>query len=113
MELECAGELGRCGATEDNIKHAFLDDRGRGEFMILSRSDQEYLQAYGDGDGPFHLEYREAEEARHFRAQDEITKEEAKTTFLLYFRNDPQWKSRHPWEPLQIQTKNAPCWKFW
>lgn len=113
MELECAGNLGVSDATEDTIKHAFTDDDARGEFLILSRSSQEYLQAYGDGDGPFQLEYREGEEIRHFRTKEDVTKEEAKKTFLFYLQGNPEWKSRHQWEPLLTKTKNAPWWKFW
>ncbi len=113
MELECAGKLGISDASEDTIKYAFADDTARGEFLILSRSGQEYLQAYGEGDGPFQLEYRDGEEARHFRAKDDLTKEKVKTCFLLYFRGDPAWKSPYDWEPIRNQTQNGPWWKFW
>jgi hypothetical protein len=113
MELECAGELGVVEATEDSIKHAFADDRARGEFVILSRSGQEYLQAFGEGNDPFQLEYRDGEEIRHFRAKEDVSKENVQKCFLLYLKGDPAWRTQQQWEPAVINSSKSPWWKFW
>ncbi|MEN6424859.1 MAG: hypothetical protein ABFE13_05830 [Phycisphaerales bacterium] len=40
MRLETEGHIRVADATEDDIREAFQDDADRGEFVILSRSDQ-------------------------------------------------------------------------
>jgi hypothetical protein len=58
--LECAGSFSSSDASEADIHRAFDDDRIGGEFIILTAPDGGYIQASGDGDGPYSLQYREA-----------------------------------------------------
>jgi hypothetical protein len=42
-----------------NLKEVFADDSLRGEFIILEADANTFLQAGGEGDGPYTLEYKE------------------------------------------------------
>jgi len=109
MKLECAQSISSANATEAEIRGAFADDRGRGEFIILSETDQVYLQASGEGDGPYALEYRDGSDERHFRCARDVEKPELETAFLKYLKGDPTWKTDFQWERLEMK----PWWKFW
>ena len=50
MELETDGYIGAVSTTEGDIQEAFLDDDGRGEFIILSHRDEIYVQATGEAE---------------------------------------------------------------
>jgi hypothetical protein len=67
MKLECAATLSPPNATEADIRNAFTDDQGRGEFIILSESDDVFIQASGEDEGPYTLECREGDADRHFQ----------------------------------------------
>ncbi len=100
MTLECAQSLPSADATEADIRQAFADDAGRGEFIILAAADQVFLQASGEDDGPYALEYREGSGDRHFRCTRDLTKAEVEGAFLKYLNRDARWKTDFPWEPL-------------
>lgn len=100
FSLECAQAISSADATEADIRNAFADDRGRGEFIILSESDEVFLQASGEDDGPYVLEYREGSSDRHFRCTRGLTKAEVEDAFLKYLHRDPGWKNDFPWQPL-------------
>lgn len=109
MRLECAASIESSDATEADIRNAMADDRGRGEFIILSETDQSYIQASGIGDGPYDLEYREGGADRHFRCTRNVTKTEVTDALLKYLGDDDTWKSWFPWMPL----RKRPWWKLW
>ncbi len=100
MRLECAQSIASADATEADIRQAFADDAGRGEFIILSESDEVFLQASGEGGGPYALEYRQGSADRHFRCTRDLTKTEVERAFLQYLNRDPGWKNDFPWQPL-------------
>lgn len=100
MKLECAQSIASADATEADIRRAFADDRGRGEFIILAESDEVFLQASGEDDGPYSLEYREGSADRHFRYTRDLTKAEVERAFLQYLHRAPGWKTDFPWQPL-------------
>ena len=109
MQLECAEGLASPNATESDIRKAFADDCERGEFAILSESDQVYIQASGQGDGPYLLEYREGDDNRHYQCTREATRSEVESAFIKYLKRDPSWKTDIPWS----QLAKEPWWKFW
>lgn len=98
-------------ATEDDIRQAFLDDEGRGEFIILSRGEQVYLQAANEKDGAFLLEFRDGDEQNHFQSTRELSKPEVERAFLQYLAGDDSWRTAFPWRKLEFPDK--PWWKFW
>jgi len=100
MRLECAESISSAATTEADIRNAFADDRGRGEFIILSESDEVFIQASGEDDGPYALEYREGSSDRHFRCTRDLTKAEVEDAFLKYLNRDAGWETDFPWEPL-------------
>ena len=109
MELECASGFFVDQATEQDIEKVFADNRCRGEFVILSQSEQKFLQASGVYDGPFLLEYRDGDARYLFQGRRELTKVETERFFIKYFRGDPAWKKELEWN---VQEEK-PWWKFW
>jgi len=110
MKLECAERISHKNVTEEQLREAFRNDKARGEFIILSQDDQHYIQASGECEGPYDLEYRDGGNDQHFRAAGEFTKEQVEQVFVRYFKND-QWRTACRWEQLNLKTK--PWWKFW
>lgn len=109
MNLECAKSIASSNATEADILNAFADDAGRGEYIILSQSEQVYMQACGEGDGPYTLEYRQGSQDRHYQCPLDLTKSQVKTAFLKYLDGDTSWQHDHEWQQLEMK----PWWKFW
>ena len=109
MKLETAERISSYNVTEEELINAFNDDEGRGEFIILSEREQVYIQASGEGDDPYIIEYREGDADHHFQCVEEISKEQVKSMFLKYLNGDDSWKSDCRWDKLE----NKPWWKFW
>ena len=109
MKLECAESISSPNATEADIRNAFADDDGRGEYIILSESDQVFIQASGEGDGPYMLEYREGGSDRHFQCARSVKKSEVESAFLKYSKRDGTWKTDFEWKKIEAK----PWWKFW
>src|SRR5262245_5491952 len=76
--IECAESFSSDNASESDIHRAFDDDGIRGEYIILTAPDGSYLQAAGEGDGPYTLEYRNAGESANYRADHEPTKRQVR-----------------------------------
>jgi len=95
--------------SETELVQAFQDDAGRGEFIILSQSEQVYLQAGGEEEGPYDLEYRDGDGEHHFRCKTNVSKSEVQAAFVKYLRSDPSWKTDFEWERLEPR----PWWKVW
>jgi hypothetical protein len=85
------------------------DDRGRGQYIILSEADEVYIQAAGIGDGPYTLEYRDGAADRHFQCVRGVTNAEVEAALLRYLRRDATWKTDFQWKKLEMR----PWWKFW
>lgn len=114
MNLQTAGRINKKNITTSDITQAFQDDKARGEFIILSHSDQVYIQAAGNDYGPYTLEYRDGDEYHHFQCSQELSKPQVRSAFLKYFERDDSWKTDLQWKPLQMpQQKQKPWWKFW
>jgi len=100
MNLECEGGMQAKSVTAQQLRQAFADDTARGEFIILSAQDQVYIQAAGEDEGPYELEYREGGDQTHFRCTDELTKQQVEAAFVKYLEGDASWRQDHRWEPL-------------
>lgn len=109
MKLECSEGILSANATEADIRKVFADNQGRGEFIILSESDQVYIQAAGEEDGPHILEYRDVDSSRHFQCSRTVSTTEVASAFLKYLRRDATWKSDFQWN----REQNKPWWRFW
>ena len=109
MELKTAQSFGAKNATEEDIRTAFADDSRRGEFVIIEESDHAFMQAAGELDGPYSLEYREAE--HQYYCDKKVSKAEVEAAFLKYLRHDHSYRSDFGWKKLDISAK--PWWKIW
>jgi hypothetical protein len=109
MKLETADSLGFDQVTEQQLREAFADDRGRGEFVILSQKQDVYMQASGDDDGPYVLEYRDGDADHHFSAGDTFRKADVLRAFLSYLAGDSRWRSEFSWQ----RRERKPWWRFW
>lgn len=114
MELKTQGGMYSGIANESDIIKAFQDDKKRGEFIILSKSEQVYIQAAGEGFGPYILEYRDGDEDNHFQCKRELPKPEVQAAFIEYLKGGHSWKSNLEWKRLYMsQSDEKPWWKFW
>ena len=78
---------------------------GTDSFLILTRSDKQFLQVLGSREEGFHLEYREFSDEKHFVATDEeITETQLTQTFVAYLDGDDSWKRRHQWTKLKVAS---------
>ncbi|MHC4313813.1 MAG: hypothetical protein ACYSW3_15255, partial [Planctomycetota bacterium] len=85
-----------------DIIKAFQDDKSRGEFIILSQSKQVYIQAAGEGYGPYTLEFRDGDEDHHFQCTREMLKPEIQAAFIEYLKGDRSWMTNLEWKPLDM-----------
>jgi hypothetical protein len=108
MKLECAESISSDNAAEPDIRNAFADDDGRGEYIILFESKEVFIQAAGEYDGPYQLQYIEAAD-RHFQCTDSLNKEQVESAFLKYLAHDETWKTDFQWKKLE----KKPWWKLW
>ena len=100
MILTCENALPCSDVTEEAILKAFSDDDGRGSFIILAESDQTFIQAAGEDNGPYALEYRDGDETRHYQCSRDLKRSEVQSAFLKYLRRDASWKTDFQWSAL-------------
>jgi hypothetical protein len=81
----------------------------RGNFAILSETDQEYMQASrGDGaTGKFTLEYRE--EGKQYQAVEPVSLDEVVTAFQDYSWGRSGFKECHQWRELDFPEAESGC----
>lgn len=102
MKLETEGYGKFVEANEHQLREVFQNDERRGEFVILSQQPEVYMQAAGEGDGPYSLEYRDGDGDRHFAAAGEHRKEDVLRAFLCYLAGDARWRSEFSWEKIDV-----------
>lgn len=109
MKLECAQSISHDTVTETQLRAAFADDKGRGEYIILSRAEQIFIRSGGEDDGQYSLEYRDGGDDRHFSAGENFTKADVERAFVYYLSGDMRWKTEFPW----ARVEKKPWWKLW
>ena len=105
FKLETAGGLSSHDPTSADLLLAFDSDAQRGEFIILHAPDGSFMQAAGEGSGPYILEHR-ARSGAHIVAMGELTKAQVQEAFLIFLNGDNKWQTKWQWEPLK---KKAGC----
>jgi len=98
LETEKSKRFGK--VTEELLRKVFADDELRGEFAILSKDSQVYIQTSGNVDGPYCLEYREGDDEHHFQAGDHFHKDDVLRAFLWYLAGDTRWRTEFSWRKL-------------
>ena len=86
--------------TEPQLAQA-LDAMARGdiEFVILESGDA-FVQAAGEGDGPYALEFSPASGDGLQEVRGGVTAAAARAALEGYRRGDPAWNRPFPWSPL-------------
>ncbi|MBX7165454.1 MAG: hypothetical protein K1X74_03810 [Pirellulales bacterium] len=77
------------GVNATDIQQVFNDAPLRGNLVVLSANEDEYIQAAGELDGPFLVEYRDGHAGNHHL----MTLEEARQAFVEYLRRDSAWRN--------------------
>jgi len=110
MNLETAESFSADPASPDDIKFAVSNDKQRGEFIILSKSRNCFVQAAGETE-PFFVEYHgeQQDHDRAFRCKSHLTSAELEELLLRYLAEDPNWNSDYDWE----SEPERKWWKFW
>ena len=111
MKLETAEAIASNNVTKEELINAFKDDANRGEFVILTKGEHFFIQASGEYDGPYIMEYREGDANHHFKCIQDLSKENVQLAFIKYLEGDDSWKTDFEWKLLEIKDK--PWWKFW
>ena len=90
-------------ATAEIIRKMIYDDASRGNFMILSRCADDFVQIAYENDG-FVVEYHN--NGNHFTCSPCIvTRESAELIFLNEIEGRTEWRKEYVWKKLKV--KNA------
>ena len=103
------GDLGRApadgtgvwvAAVTDTQVAGAIDAMGRGdiEYVILEDGG-EFLQAAGDGDGPYALQFSSASSGLQEVAGG-VNVEAVRSAFAAYRRGERTWRDRFRWSPV-------------
>lgn len=104
--LDCGGEFSVPDCRDVDIERAFAGESLPGDgYVILTAPDGSVIQAAGDGDGPYTLEYIDASSDAHVVADGEPNKARVREIFLLYRRGDKRWRDIHEWRPMPAPTE--------
>jgi len=106
MHLETAQSIEHANVTEAQLREAFRDDTGRGDFINLI-DDERSICASGIKDGPYCLICNESDD--EFYAGNEYTKAQVEQAFVWYLQNDGRWRTDFPWK----KEEKKPWWKLW
>jgi hypothetical protein len=98
MKLETAN-TGVNEATADDVRRILSDWKARGEYAILLRDKETFIQVAGELDGPFVVEYRQ--EGKQYRADGEFDLATIERDFLSYLAGTSVWKDSHHWHDIK------------
>jgi hypothetical protein len=90
MRLETAERFHRTKVKLSDIEDVFSEeeDKDRGEFVILRDDRGGFVQAAGEGDGPFMVEWKNAVDGAHYRSHKLMTRGQARDAFIAFFERD-------------------------
>ncbi len=112
LVIEPGGEFEH--PTRDEIATQFHNLSSEAcEFAILSderHGDEYYIQAAGDDEGGYVLEYREGSEDQHFVCKDVgLSRERVLAAFQNYAEGDSRYKHDFQWEKMEFGKKGGGC----
>lgn len=71
-------------------------------FVILSKSEMDYMQVCTNANGGYDLEYQEADTEHHYRAvKKDVKPNEITKAFIRYRKGDPGFKKITKWEQIK------------
>ena len=82
-------------------------------FAILARDSQVYMQAAGDVDDGFMLEYRNGSESEHYVCTNPyLSHDDVIQAMQRYLENDSRWKTDIEWQPqsFEYQRRRVSPW---
>lgn len=83
---------------------AAIDALQSEEFLILTASDERYIQVYAQEDGTYQLEYRDGSDERHFGVDPEaIDRSDVADAFSRFLRQSPDLTTGWDWQPLEFE----------
>ncbi|MFJ9691271.1 hypothetical protein [Kitasatospora sp. NPDC101183] len=83
-----------------------LEVPGR-DFLVVSRADEDYAQAYQHGPEDWQVEYREGSADRHYRAVDLQSRERAEELLWGWISGEPAWHDEVAWRRLTPEDLNG------
>ena len=109
-------DLGEITALRADQIAGILNDDAFGSFVILAKSDSEFIQAANNwspddtceafverhGSDPWILEYRDASSGKQFQATRNVTLAETRDAFLDYLRGGFEWRTRFQWAQIDV-----------
>lgn len=79
-----------------------------GEFLVLKRSDEFYIQTFRDEEESFHLEYRNGGAEQHFGVvSSTVTVHEVCQAFLLFANDFSSLASAMDWSPMVLDQDDT------
>jgi len=103
MKLDICSEKTIVNPTEADIRSALssLNTKSGDAFVILGPSDMTYIQASGDQNVGFDLEYQEGTIHQHYRAKQEpIPLNAIIEAFIAYRNENSEWKAKFTFERI-------------
>jgi hypothetical protein len=87
--------------TEEDVRLAVaaMGD-GNVEFVIVASADAVFVQAAGDGDGPYALQRCDGDPDAMAQAEGAVDREAVLATLLAFRAGDPSWEGAHEWVAL-------------
>lgn len=76
-----------------------LEEPGR-DFLVLSRADEVYAQAYQHGPEDWQVEYREGSAERHYQTVEHQSREQAERLLQGWISATPDWQDGTTWRRL-------------
>lgn len=82
-------------------------------FLILERDSEGYMQAAGDGENGFYLEYRSASSEKQYRCADSSLSFEASAEILKgYATKNRRWRTTQEWEQIKVGSSEGIMGRF-
>jgi hypothetical protein len=88
--------------NEQLLRILFEDEDFPEDFVILSQAPEIYMQAAGEWEGAYSLEYRDGDGDHHFSAGDRLRKRDLERAFLWYLAGDPRWRTEFAWKKIAM-----------
>lgn len=80
------------GVVERDLQEVFSDQALRGNLVVLATEDDQYLQAAGEGDGPYLVEHRDA----HCGTHQLLSLADTRQAFIDFLNRASAWNRRAP-----------------
>ncbi|WP_031070072.1 hypothetical protein [Streptomyces sp. NRRL WC-3742] len=76
-----------------------LEVPGR-DFLVVSRADEDYAQAYQHSPDGWQVEYREGSADRHYQTLEHQSREQAERLLWGWISDTPEWQGEADWRRL-------------